>query len=77
MIAILLETFSAFWLWTAVLKRNDRAEDLAFATLLVIFGGFVVVDELAGLYELEAVHRSLVVFVAALYLVVHWTFPRE
>jgi hypothetical protein len=72
-IAILLETLSAFWLWTAVLKRNDRTEDLAFATLLAIFGGFVAVDELAGLYELEAVHRSLVVFVAALYLVVRLT----
>jgi hypothetical protein len=72
-IAVVLEALSAFWLWTAVRKRNYRSEDLAFATLLALFGGFVAVDELAGLYELEAVHRSLVAFVAILYLVVRLT----
>ncbi len=72
-IAIVLEAFSAFWLWTAVRRRDRRSEDLAFATLLALFGGFVAVDELAAMYELEAVHRSLVTFVAVLYLVVRLT----
>jgi hypothetical protein len=72
-VAIVLEALSAFWLWTAVRRRNHLLEDLAFAALLALFGGFVAVDELAGLYELEAVHRSLVTFVAILYLVVRLT----
>jgi uncharacterized membrane protein len=72
-IAIFLEALSAFWLWAAVRRRDHRSEDLAFAILLALFGGFVAVDELAGLYELESVHRSLVTFVAVLYLVVRLT----
>jgi len=67
---IVLETTTLILLARSTFLRDARFEDAAFTLLIVLFGGFVFFDELAGAFAMEAVHRDLVVFCAVLYLVV-------
>jgi len=68
--AIALEAATTALLAASTVRRSTRFEDSAFAMLILLFGGFVVFDEIAGAFAMEAVHRDLVMFVAVLYLVV-------
>lgn len=68
--AIVLEAAAATILARSAFQRSARSEDIAFAILIVLFGGFVLFDELSRAFSTEAIHRNLVVFVGVLYLVV-------
>jgi hypothetical protein len=67
---IALESSATALLVTSTVRRSARSEVAAFTLLIVLFGGFVIFDELSGAFAMEAIHRDLVVFVAVLYLVV-------
>lgn len=67
---IVLESSSTVLLVRSAFQRSAHFEDAAFACLIVLFGGFVIFDELSGAFAMEATHRDLVVFVSVLYLVV-------
>lgn len=68
--AIVLEAGAATLLARSTFRRGARTEDVAFAMLIVLFGGFVLFDELSRAFSAEAIHRNLVVFVVVLYLAV-------
>lgn len=72
-VAIVLEGAIAAFLWIATWRRAAAWEDSAFAIAVLLFGGFVIIDELCASYQAEAVHRGLVMYVAILYLVVRFT----
>ena len=46
--AIALEAAATVILIRTAFRRSARSEDLAFALLIVLFGGFVLLDELSG-----------------------------
>lgn len=69
-LAILLEALASGAFVRAFLEPSSGRIHTAFALALLIFGGFVVIDDLCRAYGLEGTHRGIVVFIAALYVVV-------
>jgi hypothetical protein len=72
-LAIVLEAIACVAFARAFLDLSLARINQAFLVAILLFGGFVVVDEICTAYELEGIHRGIVVFIAALYLVVRAT----
>jgi hypothetical protein len=69
-LAILLEAAASGAFIRAFSRPVIGRVNTAFTVALLLFGGFVVMDEICTSYTLAGIHRGVVVFVAALYLVV-------
>jgi hypothetical protein len=77
LVVILWETIAAVLLWRAAFYELTRshfrmgAADTGLSTLLVLFAGFLLADEVFHAYKIETDHRSIAILLLVSVIAIH------